>query len=233
MKTKAHQVFSLLLSLVMLFSIQAVTAHDEEHEAKPPILVEDAEEVSLEDWEGSWTNVASTLEAEELQEDIKKIADEHGDTPEEFIAEQKENSGTSFYSITFDGDTISFFDRKIEDGVDPVYEIDYKYSATYSATFGNHSFNWYIFEAVELPKVSDNEDADKDVMAMKPEDFRFIALMDIHGEEVLAHFHPRYGTTLESLWERDNWFPVLVNAEIPIEQYSKMLDHGDHDHDHE
>lgn len=235
MKFRYKPLFSILLSFVMFFSSQALFAHDDhDHDSEPPSLVEDADEVDIEDWEGSWTNVASAIDAEELEEDIAEMAQEHGETPEEFKEDFVENAGTSFYSFKFDGDKVSFYDRKIEDDLEPLYTITYKYFATYEATFGNHSFNWFIFEATDLPEIEeiydkDTDSDDKDENEMNPGDFKYLALMDVHGEEALAHFHPRYASEVDELWERGDWFPIFVSADVPVEQYVSMLDHGDHD----
>ena len=238
MKYKATRFLSVLLAFLMLISGQSVLAHDD-HEVEPPTVVEDAEEMDLLDWEGEFINVASFLDEDDLQEGLQEISDDHGVTVEEFKEEYIEHSGTAFKGLKFQDNAILFYDCRVTDEAEPVYRIAYDYLATYQGLQGNHPFEWYVFEAKELPEVeADTDDVDEEADAkadedqddnFDPQELKYIALMPIHGEELLAHFHIRYASEIDELWEAEDWYPVMVSAAIQDEQMVAMLDHHDRD----
>lgn len=170
--------------------------------AEKPVQVEDAEAVELSDWEGNYRSVASFMKEEEVIGKLEELAEEAEESLDDFTAESDKMFHTDFDYMEFEGNHIRFYDQNQE----LLEDSEYRYQATYSATFNDFAYEWYEF-------ASENPDSKHPVLL----------LMNLHEEEGLMHFHMRYGSSAEELFEQAEWWPTLVSAETGNDQIGMML----------
>ncbi len=198
--TFTPKLFRILLSLVLVISLagSAVLAHDH-HTHDVEYELEQIEDVSLEDWDGEWKNMVYYLEDESCQEALDALADAYEHTPEEYL-DQAIADSVNFFAMKVDGESakITFLSRQEDEEVEESYTCTYAGSVKFE--HGHHSGYWHVFET----------DAEE-------EDLETLFLMEVHGEEVLAHFHLRIGHEIEDLLIRDSWWPTFVAADTPAE----------------
>ena len=196
------------------------------------VELEMLDDVSLADWEGNWNNMVAYLGEADLADQVQELADEHELSVEEYIAE-KESESVPFARMEVDGekDTIRFFQDKneavedVKEDGEKIYSAAYKYIGSIPQEHGGSTIYWNVFKAT-------SEDA-KVV---------HLALMEVHGEESLAHFHVRAAKRLVNIVAYQG-YPTFVSEDTPIDMVAEELvehahAHGDdhehdHDHDHE
>lgn len=171
--------------------------------------------VSLEDWDGTWFNMISFYDHEDLKEVVEHLAEEHKMSVEEFIKHEKEES-VAFAQIIIDGanSTISFVAEKDNDASEAYVETYvYEFVKSHEVAHGGSSMFWH-----EFTTKSDTETP-------------VILLMEIHGEENMAHFHLRAGKDAESLLAQEDWYPTFVGENMPATMIAEALEHHHHSHD--
>ncbi|MGI6696126.1 MAG: ZinT/AdcA family metal-binding protein [Christensenellales bacterium] len=164
--------------------------------------------VSLEDWDGTWLNMVSFYNHEDLKEVVELLAKDHEMSVEEFIKHEQEES-VAFEQIIVDGknSTISFVTE--ENAETYVYE----FVKSHEFAHGGSSMFWHEFTT-------------------KGEtEYQVLLLMEIHGEESMAHFHLRAGKDAESLLAQEDWYPTFVGENMPTTMIAEALEHHHHSHD--
>lgn len=172
------------------------------------VLAEDAqvetadEATSLEDWEGTWNNMGAYLDKDEIQKAFDELAEKEGVTPEEAKKTYEEKRHCDFNGLVVEGDTVKFLDKfEDEEGHKVISESEYEFVENQVVEHGSQELTWSIFKA-------------KDENA----DYKFLCLMEVHGEEALTHFHLRYGDTIEEAMADDSWYPTFVKPSSTTDQ---------------
>ncbi|AXY26477.1 zinc-binding protein [Suicoccus acidiformans] len=194
----------LTLSATLLVSAPLVTSnvyadehdHDHSHEAAP------STDVQLIDWEGEWNSYGAYLEEADVKEALAKAAEKEGQDEAEYTDAIKERRKADFDGLIIDDKTITFLQTRADsDEVKESSKGTYTYSETISVDHGGQPMFWYVFEG--------DEDAP----------YPYVLLMDLHGEDTMAHFHMRYGDDLKALADEDSeWYPTFVASDTSTDQ---------------
>lgn len=155
-------------------------------------IVESEKKSTLADWEGEWESISAYFDDPEVKKGMEEHAKEEGETYEEARAEFDEDRGTDFAGIVIDGDTVAFVDKLEDLGSDSAKGVKYEQVKAYDVKTKEFEFTWFIYEA--------QGDAP----------YKYLALMPVHGEEHLVHFHMRYGNDIDEMLQKDDWFPVII-----------------------
>lgn len=155
------------------------------------------EAVSLAQWEGVWNDMGAYLELPEVQDAYKSLAEKDKTTPEEAKEAYLKKRACDFGGMEIHADHVHF----LKDGKDPssvISEASYTYTGDEKTTLGDHELTWHIFEGEG--------------------DYPVLALMEVHHEGDLVHFHFRYGKTKDEIFQKDGWFPTMVDPNSTTEQ---------------
>lgn len=190
------------------------TATETETSAAAEEGVKDSDQkASLADWDGTWKSLGAYVDDPEMQDPMQDAADEHGESTDEIRAEIDESRGADFEGLVIEGDKIAFIaDAADLDTADASEGVEYTFVGAKDVTTAEHEFTWFIFEGGEGAP------------------HKYVLLMPLHGEESLAHFHMRYGDTIEEALDApEGWFPTFVDPkEATDEQIAETLFHHDH-----
>ncbi|MDO5738449.1 MAG: ZinT/AdcA family metal-binding protein, partial [Eubacteriales bacterium] len=181
--------------------------HDHDHAAPERVVLDD---VVLEDWEGEWNSMSAYLNDEELQEALEAHAKAEGETVDEIKAEYLEKYKIDYETMVFAGDTITFYDARLNKDGKEIAKSKYSYVESYKVEHGKHDIEWHVFEGEEGAK------------------FKYLMLMPVHGEETLAHFHMRLGDDVEKMLGEDDWFPTFIKPTTTYDQLADVF--GPHEH---
>ena len=121
--------------------------------------------------------------------------------------EKMENRKFDFGGMVVDGDKVIFHKGKAnEEG--ETKEVAYKFVEAAPMEHGGATMYWYVFE-------TESKDVPK-----------YMALMDVHGEDTMAHFHVRLGDDKAKLVDsEDEWYPTFVRASTPASAMAEFLSH--------
>lgn len=179
--------------------------HDHDHDDHDHHDEEAREDVALSDWDGAWNSVESYINDEEVKEAMEKEAEEHGKDLDAYISEKMENRKFDHGGLVVDGDKITYFKGKVDESEEDG-EVEYKFLEAVPMEHGGVTMYWYVFE-------NQGEEGDK-----------YLALMDVHGEDTMAHFHMRTGDDKEKLTDGDShWYPTFVRASNPASVMADFL----------
>ncbi len=160
------------------------------------------QEVSLSEWNGSWNNIVNYLDDPELAASFEEVGKRENISGDEAKAKLKERRKFEYGALKVEGNKMSFFDNFEDKGGKLIGTGEYKFVKSEKVKHGNHDLEFDLFEAT-------NADAPQ----------KFIALMPIHGEESLTHFHMRYGSDADKLLDPESkWFPALVKTTTTMDQ---------------
>lgn len=176
--------------------------HDHDHEDQ-----EKREDVKLSDWDGDWNSVYAYKDDAEVLKGVESEAKEDGKEPKAFLEEKMENREFDFGGMVVDGDKVIFHKGKAnEEG--ETKEVAYKFTEAAPMEHGGATMYWYVFE-------TESKDVPK-----------YMALMDVHGEDTMAHFHVRLGDDKAKLVDsEDEWYPTFVRASTPASAMAEFLSH--------
>lgn len=173
--------------------------HDHDHEEI------NKEDVSLDMWKGDWNSVDAYYDDPVVKEAIEKAAKEENITVEEFIANIDVRRKTDYKGLSIDGDTITFYDGKVGEGKE-IASAKYVLKDILEVQHGSKTLNWFVFETES-----------KDV---KP----LVGLMQIHGEDHLAHYHTRFADSIEEIKDEDSkLYPTYVRTSTSSEDVAEEL----------
>lgn len=163
------------------------------------------DEASVQMWEGDWNSIDGYYDEPEVKEAIEKAAKEKNQTSEEYLKDLDKTVGTIYKSMHVDKDGITLYDGKIGEGKE-MAKVNCTFKEKIEVPHGNKTLNWFVFE-------TDSKDVPK-----------YIALMQVHGEEHLAHFHARFTDDLKEVSDEENgWFPTFVRTSSDIEDIAEEL----------
>ena len=164
-----------------------------------------AEDVSLEMWAGDWNSINAFYDDPVVKEAVEKKAKEEGMSVDDYIKGIEERRATDYKGLHIEGNTITYYDGKIGEGKE-IAKAEYKLAQTLEVPHGNKTLNWFVFE-------TDSKDVKK-----------YMALMQIHGEEHLAHYHTRYTDNLDDIKDQDSkWFPTYIRTSVDSQDIAEEL----------
>ena len=164
-----------------------------------------SEDVTLEMWAGDWNSINAFYDDPVVKEAIENKAKEEGISADDYIKGIEERRATDYKGLHVEGDTITFYDGKIGEGKE-IAKAEYKLVDTIEVPHGNKTLNWFVFE-------TDSKDVKK-----------YMALMQIHGEEHLAHYHTRYTDNLDDIKDQDSkLFPTYIRTSVDSQDIAEEL----------
>ena len=174
---------------------------------------ESQSEASLADWDGTWISLGAYAKSDAMKPFAEDAAKEHGETVDQVLSEVEQKRKADFAGMVIGDDKINFVDDmdKVTDAkADEGYE--YKFVEAKDVKTDEHEFTWFVFEGSEGAP------------------HKYILLMPLHGEETLAHFHMRYGDTVdEAMNAEDDWYPTFIQeGSATDEQIAETLFHHHH-----
>ncbi|SER77748.1 ZinT/AdcA family metal-binding protein [Corynebacterium cystitidis] len=198
-------------------TVTTTTAADDtassESETKSDSDSDTQSKATLADWEGEWVSLGALAKTDEMKPFAEEAAKEHGESVEEVLEEVDEARKTDFAGMVIDADHIAFFDT-IEEVSGGSAEDGYKYTFSESIEdeHDGNTFTWFVFEGDEGAP------------------HKYVLLMPLHGEETLAHYHMRYGDSVdEAMNADDHWYPTFIApGEGSDEQIAETLFHHHH-----
>lgn len=173
--------------------------HDHDHAEINP------EDVSLDLWKGDWNSLDAYYDDPVVKAAIEEAAKEQNITPEEFIKNFEVRRKSDFKSLHIEGDEIVFYDGKMGEGKE-ITTAKYTLKEILEVPHGSRTLNWFVFE-------TENKD-------VKP----LLALMQIHGEEHMAHYHARYADNMDEIKDQDSkWYPTFIRTSTSSEDVAEEI----------
>lgn len=180
-------------------------------------VTESTKKASLSDWNGSFRGFNSYFEEDFIKKAMEEAAKEHGETTDEMRAELDESRGADFEALVVNEDEITFVKSAKDLDKPSEKPVKYTFDKALDVKTDQHEFTWFIFKA--------DGDADHE----------YVALMPLHGEEALEHFHMRYGNSIEEILDptkqgqSEDWYPTFVNPKTATDdQIIESVVHHDH-----
>lgn len=167
-----------------------------------PAKKEEAKAVQLTDWKGEWNNFTGYFEKPEVQKSFEELGKKEGKSAADAKKELFEKRKTEFNGIKLDGNKVTFYDKFISEGGKEIATLEYKFVESHKVKHGGEELSWNVFET----KGNDT--------------FKYLALLPVHGEEELVHFHLRYGNDLQKILRSEDWYPTFVKPNSTMEQIS-------------
>ena len=169
--------------------------HDHEH----------AEDVTIDEWAGSWNNMGAYLDDPEVEEGFNELAEKENTSVEEAKKAYKAKRHCDFDGLVVADGKVTFLDGFKDDGGSEIETVEYKFIESISVMHGSHELTWDVFEA--------NGNASYPVLLMMP----------VHGEEELTHFHMRYGSDKDELLNKEGWYPTFIKPGSTYEQLNEEI----------
>ncbi len=185
--------------------------------AAPCAWSAESESVSLADWEGTWISASSLVGDPAMRPACEAVADAaRGYQADDVASVLASWYATSFAVLRVADDAITFYEA---DGVTVLAECEYEFSGAKMASFGEHEFPWYTFEA----RSGDGACAE----------YRHVIATEIHTHEgSMPHWHMRYGDRSVKELIHDGtyagWWPTLAAGGTTARQLAgEMLKNAD------
>jgi len=214
---KKLSVVGLLVLSLFLVACKGQTTPDTSKKPTPTPTPTPQKQVAatLADWDGTWRNMTSFLteDDKDLREALEEVAGDHKMTVEEYIEHEKEES-LPFEKMVIDSkaETITFYAAYTDTAGK---SAKYTYKDSLELAHGGSTFYWYVFETKDTS------------------DFPIVLLMEIHGEESMAHFHVRAGKSVDEAMKDEHWYPTFMDENIPLSMIAEELEHHDESHGHD
>lgn len=161
--------------------------------------------VSLEDWAGEWNDIGTYLDKEELKPAFAELAKKEKKSVEESKKEYVAKRKCDFHGLVINKDEIRFLETVPSAKGKEIAKTSYTHKKTVKTKHGNHDLTWEIFEAKGDAK------------------YPVLALMPIHGEESLTHFHLRYGKDADTILKQGGWFPTFIKPNSTMSQIAEEV----------
>lgn len=163
--------------------------------------------VSLSEWKGDWNNIVAYLDDPELKASFDEVGKREGKTGDQAKAELKERRKFDYAAVKIEGNKISFLDGFADKGGKVLGAGEYKFVKSQKVMHGNFELEWDIFEA-STPNAP----------------HKYLAMMPVHGEEALTHFHMRYGNDMDKLLDPNSkWYPALIKPSSTLDQLKEEI----------
>lgn len=168
---------------------------------------EKKDQVTLNEWKGDWNNIVNYLDDPELNASFEEVGKRDGITADQARNALKERRKFDYAALRIEGDKMEFLDGFADKGGKVVGTGTYKFVKSEKVKHGGGELNWSLFEAT-------NADAPH----------KYIAMLDIHGEESLTHFHMRYGNDADKLLDPESkWYPALIKPSSTLDQLKEEI----------
>lgn len=185
--------------------------------AAPCAWSAESEPVSLADWEGRWISASSLVGDPAMRPACEAVADAALGYEADDVASMLASwYATSFGVLQVVANAITFYEA---DGVTVIAKCEYEFSGARMASFGEHEFPWYTFEA----RSGDGASAE----------YRHVIATEIHAHEGnMPHWHMRYGDRSVDELIHDGtyagWWPTLAAGGTTAQQLAgEMLKSAD------
>lgn len=182
-------------------------------------VTESSKKASLSDWNGSFRGFNSYFEEGFIKDAIADEAKEHGESADEMKAELEESRGADFEGLVINEDEITFVKSAKELDKPSESPVKYTFDKALDVKTDEYEFTWFIFKADDASGA----------------DHEYVALLPLHGEESLEHFHMRYGASIEDILDpskqgqSDGWYPTFVDPKTATDdQVVDSLVHHHH-----
>lgn len=188
------------LASAIPFSMSQASAHEEN--------VPTAE---LAEWTGQWNSLSSYLDDEEMKSSYEVIAKREGVSADVAKEQTKEHFETPFSSMDINASSIIFYKEKFRDDLskeEVLEEVEYSFVKAIPFEHVGVTYYWFVFET----------ESDSDM--------KQIALMDVHGEETLAHFHMLYDAkdVTKVIEKGGDWLPTFVRPDAALEMIQEEIE---------
>lgn len=177
---------------------------DKKDEKKATEEKKDAK-VSLKDWEGTWNSITAYFDKDEYKDAFEKLGKKDNKTADEAKKELTKKRKANFNGLVISGDTISFLDNFASENGKEMAKLKYTYVESHKVKHGNHELAWHVFETKDS------------------QEYKYLLMMPIHGEEELTHFHMRYGKDVKELLAMEDWYPTFIKPTSTVEQISEEI----------
>ena len=168
---------------------------EEKAQVKEPLS-----QVSLEEWKGEWNNIQGYLDKDEVKKAVEEKAKEESKSADDFLKAFNERRKADFMGVKIEGDKLILLDKFPSDNGKEIEKLSYKYLESHSVKHGNSDLEWHVFET---------EDKDE---------YKYLLMMPVHGEDEIVHFHMRYGMDKDQLLKDDKWYPTMVKPSSTMQQ---------------
>ncbi len=159
-----------------------------------------AMKAELKDWNGEWNNIEGYLDKPEVMKALEEKAKKEGKKLEDIKKEFTDSRHLPFKGLKVDGDSLTLYDGFISESGKEMAKLNYKYVESHSVKHGNSELFWHVFET------KDNEE------------YKYVLMMPVHGEEEIVHFHMRYGKDIKELLGKEDWYPTMVSPSSTMDQ---------------
>ncbi|KXB41550.1 ZinT/AdcA family metal-binding protein [Amygdalobacter nucleatus] len=168
-----------------------------------------AEEVSLEDWKGTWNSIEGYYDEPEVKKAMEEKAKEIKKKFDDLKAEKSKECHVDWLGLKIDGKTITFLDNFASKNGKELEKVEYVFKEMKQVgKEGEEHSKWAVFEA-------------KDKNAKHP----LLLMMPVHGEDEITHFHIRYGKSVDEMLKMDEWWPVMAKDSSTMEQVITEVTH--------
>lgn len=180
----------------------------------PEGVTDSTKKATLDDWNGSFRSFASYTDEAFTQDALKKLAEKKGQSVDEVKTELKKGGKTDFEGMVVKDGTVTFVAKPTDIENPSEKPVTYKFTKALDVKTEKFTYTWFIFET--------SDDAAHKMLAMMP----------LHGEEKMEHFHCRYGQSLDDILKPadDGWYPTFVNVKKVTEDQIKsaLESRGEH-----
>lgn len=161
-------------------------------------------EVELSEWNGEWNSVDEFIDDDFATISLEEVASREGISIEEARDLKLSELEFPYGSMEISGDEIIFNDGLL-DNKTKVIKAKYAYKESVPMEHAGGTYFWHVFETEE-------DSLDK-----------YLLLMDVHGEETLAHFHARMGKDIEELVAMEDYYPTFVRPDADQELIAEEI----------
>lgn len=186
-------------------SNSAPAASEQKASEKPKEADAKKDAVSIDDWAGTWNDFATYLDAPEVAGSYQEVGDRDGKTAAEVKSALLDRRHADFHSLVIGGGKVVFLDGLKDKGGKETGSAEYTFKQAHKVKHENAELEWDEFEG--------KGDAPYKVLLMMP----------IHGEEVMTHFHMRYGDNADELLKKEDWYPTFVKPSTTFDQIKSEI----------
>lgn len=182
--------------------------HAHGNEKYPEGVTESTKKASLDDWAGTHRSYSTYVDEPELAPAFEQKAAESGETVEQ-VKDAIKARATAFSGMVITDKNITFVKDLANLAAPTEKPIEYTFDKALDVKTDKKEYTWFIFKSKE-----------------EAGDYTYVSLMPIHGEEVMAHYHMRYGKDMKAILEPENkrWFPTFVDPQkVTLDQVAKAI----------
>lgn len=180
----------------------------------PEGVTDSTKKATLDDWNGSYRSFATFTDEDFAQAPLSKAAEKSGKSVDDIKAAIKKGGMTDFEGMVIKDGKITFVAKHGDIDNPSEKPVEYKFTKALDVKTEKYTYTWFIFETADDPA------------------HKMLAMMPLHGEEMMEHFHCRYGQSLDDILKPadEGWFPTFVNPQkVTQDQIVTAIEHrGEH-----